>query len=526
MRVLVCDNLDPIGAEILGKSGNIQVDVNNDLTPDTLLEVIGQYDGLVVRSKTKVTEKVFEAAEKLKVVGRAGSGVDNIDVKTATRKGVVVMNAAAGNTVTTAEHAIALMCSLARNVPQASATTRGGKWEKSKFTGVELQNKTLGIVGVGKIGSVVADRAKGLAMKVVAYDPYLSKEAAQHAGIELVSLDDLFARADFVTVHTPMSEETRGIVGAAAFAKMKDGVRVINCARGGLVDETALYDAVVSGKVAGAALDVFEKEPVATDNPLLGLEQVIVTPHLGASTEEAQAGVAIIIAEQMSEYLEKGTIRGAVNVPSLGAEQLAVLGPYLSLGERLGKFAGQAFGRDLAEVEIEFAGEAADRDVRPVTQAILAGLLSPVLEGINVINAAAVAESRGVRVRQSTERQARDFASLVTVRTRSAEGEHEVAGALFGKSEGRIVRVDGFDIDAVPEGHVILIANKDVPGVIGRIASTLGGAGINIARFHLGRTAPGGDAMALIATDDPVDEERIKALEALPDVVSARAIDL
>ncbi len=306
MRVLICDNLDPAGATVLGRSGAIQVDVNNDLTPDTILDVIGDYDGLVVRSKTKVNEKVFAAADRLRVVGRAGSGVDNIDVRTATRRGVVVMNAAAGNTVTTAEHAVALMMSLARNIPQASATTKAGKWEKTKFTGVELQDKTLGIVGVGKIGSVVASRALGLSMRVIAFDPYLSREVAAQMGVETVSLDDLFARADFVTVHTPMTDETRGIIGREAFAKMKDGVRVINCARGGLVDEAALYDAVVAGKVAGAALDVFEKEPVAPDSPLLTLDQIIVTPHLGASTEEAQTAVALIVAEQMVEYLERG----------------------------------------------------------------------------------------------------------------------------------------------------------------------------------------------------------------------------
>jgi D-3-phosphoglycerate dehydrogenase len=526
MRVLVCDNLDPAGVAVFERVPGIEVDVNNDLTPETLLEVIERYDGLVVRSKTKVTSRVIDAAARLRVVGRAGSGVDNIDVGAATRRGVVVMNAAAGNTVTTAEHAIAMMMALARNVPQASATTKAGRWEKTKFTGVEVYNKTLGIVGVGKIGSVVADRAAGLGMRVVAYDPYLSREAAAKMGVELLALDELFARADFVSVHTPLSDETRGIVGREAFARMKPGVRVINCARGGLVDEAALYEAVVDGRVAGAALDVFEKEPVSPDNPLLTLDNVIVTPHLGASTEEAQMGVALIIAEQMVEYLERGTVRGAVNAASLGPEQLSVLGPYLALGERLGKFLGQAFGRDLGEVEIEFSGDAADLDVRPVTQAILTGLLAPVIERINFINAAVVAEERGVRVRQATDRRARDFASLVTVRTRSAEGEHVVAGAIFGRDEPRIVRVDGFEIDAVPEGHLVLLANRDVPGVIGQIATRLGDAGVNIARFHLGRSAAGGDAMALIATDEPVSEDLLAALASLPNVVSARRITL
>ncbi len=526
MRVLVCDNLDSAGVKIFEQTPGIEVDVNNDLTPDQLVEVIGNYDGLVVRSKTKVTSRVFEAASRLKVVGRAGSGVDNIDVPAATRRGVVVMNAAAGNTITTAEHAIALMMSLARKIPVASATTKGGKWEKTKFTGVEVCNKTLGIVGVGKIGSVVANRAIGLGMRVVAFDPYLSREAAAKMGAELVSLDELLARADFISVHTPLSDETRGLIGTDALSKVKPGVRIVNCARGGLVDEKALYDAIVEGRVAGAALDVFEKEPVPTDHPLLTLEEVIATPHLGASTEEAQAGVALIIAEQMIEYLQGGTIRGAVNIPSLTAEQLTVIGPYLSLGETLGRFSGQAFGRDLQEVEISFSGDAADYDMRSITQAILTGLLSPVIERINFINASVVAEERGVRVRQSTDRQARDFASLISVRTRSAEGEHEVSGAMFGQKDARIVRVDGFDIDAIPAGHLVLLSNRDVPGVVGRIATFLGDAGINIARFHLGRTVAGGEAMSLIATDDPVGDDHITALGSLPNVVGARRITL
>jgi D-3-phosphoglycerate dehydrogenase len=526
MRVLVCDNLDQAGVAVFERAPGIDVDVNNDLTPETLLDVIGDYDGLVVRSKTKVTARVIEAAARLRVVGRAGTGVDNIDVPAATRRGIVVMNAASGNTVTTAEHAIAMMMALARNIPQASAATKAGRWEKTKFTGVEVCNKTLGVVGVGKIGSVVANRGVGLGMRVLAFDPYLTRDAAAKLGVELATLDDLLARADFLSVHTPLTDETRGLIGRDAFARMKPNVRIVNCARGGLVDEQALYDAVVEGKVAGAALDVFEKEPIPTDHPLLALDQVIVTPHLGASTEEAQTGVALIIGEQMVDYLEKGTVRGAVNVPSLGAEQLAALAPYLALGEKLGRFSGQAFGRDLAEVEIAFAGEAADYDVRPVTQAILTGMLSPVIERINFINAEVVAEEQGVRVRQSTDRHARDFASLITVRTRSAEGEHEVAGALFGRKDARIVRVDGFDIDAVPEGDLVLVSNRDVPGVIGRIATALGDAGINIARFHLGRAHAGGDAMALIATDEPVDDARLSLISSLPEIVSARRIAL
>ncbi len=526
MRVLVCDNLDAVGVDVFRAAEGVEVDVNNDLTPAALIDVIGDYEGLVVRSKTKVTAEVIEAGTRLKVIGRAGTGVDNIDVPAATRRGIVVMNAAAGNTVTTAEHAIALVMALARKIPAASATTKAGKWEKTKFTGVELNNKTLGIVGVGKIGSVVANRAKGLGMHVLAYDPYLSHEAAAKMGVELVALAEIFARADFVTVHTPLTAETRGIIGKDAFAAMKQGVRVVNCARGGLVDEAALYDAIVSGKVAGAALDVFEQEPVAADNPLLKLEQVVATPHLGASTEEAQAGVATLIADQMVEYLQRGTIRGAVNFASLNAEQLAELRPYLLLGEKLGLFTGQAFGRNLTDVEFDYSGDVAAYDVTPISQAILTGILSPVVERMNPVNASVVAEERGIRVRQSTDRQPRDYANQIVVRATSDEGSHEIVGALFGKTDGRIVRVDGFDLEAVADGHMVLVSNLDVPGVIGKIATLLGNAGINISRFYLGRKSAGGEAMALIQIDDPIDDDRLAALASLPNIVSARRIDL
>lgn len=526
MRVLVTDNLDPVGAEVLTRESSIEVDVKNDITPEALLEVIDQYDGLIVRSRSKVTAAVIEAGVNLKVIGRAGTGVDNIDVAAATRRGIVVMNAAAGNTVTTAEHAIALMMAMARNIPIACATTKAGKWEKKKFTGVEVCNKTLGIVGMGRIGSVVASRAIGLGMHVVSYDPYLTAEQAVKAGVERASLDELFARADFVTVHTPMTTETRGIIGRDAFAKMKKGVRVVNCARGGLVDEAALYDAIVEGKVAGAALDVFEKEPIAADHPLLGLDAVILTPHLGASTGEAQEGVAILIAEQMAEYLVRGTIRGAVNFPAIGPEQLEHLRPYLFLGEKLGSFLGQAFGHDLNEIEIEFGGDVAEYDVRPIADAVLTGLLTPVIERINFVNASVIAGERGIRVRQTTDRQARDYASTITIRTRAGNLEHEVVGAVFGSHDLRIVRADGFTIDALPEGHLVLTRSRDVPGVIGRIATLLGDAGINIGHFYLGRKAAGHEAMALIQVDGPVEDAQIDAISGLPDLLSARRIRL
>lgn len=526
MRVLACDNLDSIGIDILRGHPGFTVDVRDDLTPETLLDVIGDYDALIVRSKTKVTSAVIERATRLKVVGRAGTGVDNIDVGAATRRGIVVMNAAAGNTVTTAEHAIALLMALARKIPQASETTKRGVWEKKKFTGTEVSHKTLGIVGVGKIGSVVANRAQGLAMNVLAFDPFLSPEAASRLGVELVSLDELFSRSDFITVHTPMTEETRGIVGEAAFRKMKDGVRIVNCARGGLVDEVALANAIREGKVGGAALDVFEKEPVPADHPLLAFEEVIATPHLGASTEEAQQGVAKIIAEQIVDYLDKGTVRGAVNAPSLTSDQLAELQPYLNLGAKIGQFAGQAFGRGLAAIDLSFSGEIASLDVRPVAQAIVAGILGHALEGVNAVNASVVAEDRGVRVTQSTSLHARDYASTVAVRIKSGDGEHEILGALFGTEDARIVRVDGFALEAVPEGHLILLSNRDVPGVIGKIATLLGDAGVNIGRFYLGRKQAGDVAMAIVQVDEGIDDALLARLAQLSDILSARRIAL
>ncbi|MBK6313416.1 MAG: phosphoglycerate dehydrogenase [Blastocatellia bacterium] len=526
MRVLVTDNLDPIGAEVLRKEESIEVDVINDISADALLETIGAYDGLIVRSRSKVTAAVIEAGTNLKVIGRAGTGVDNIDVAAATRRGIVVMNAAAGNTVTTAEHAIALMMAMARNIPIASSTTKSGLWEKKKFTGVEVCHKTLGIVGMGKIGSVVASRAIGLGMQVVCYDPYLTAEQAAKAGVERATLDDLFARSDFITVHTPLTSETKGIIGRDAFSKMKKGVRIVNCARGGLVDEAALYDAIIEGKVAGAALDVYEKEPVAADHPLLSLDAVIATPHLGASTGEAQAGVAVLIAEEMAEYLVRGTIRGAVNFPAIGPEQLEQIRPYLSLGEKLGSFLGQAFGYDLNEIEIEFGGDVAEYDVRPIADAVLTGMLTPVIERINFVNASVIAAERGIRVRQTTDRHARDYASTVTVRTKAENVEHEAVGAVFGSRDVRLVRVDGFTIEAIPDGHLVLTRSRDVPGVIGRIATSLGDSGINIGRFYLGRQQEGHEALALIQVDGPVDDAQIAQIAALPNILSARRIEL
>jgi D-3-phosphoglycerate dehydrogenase len=526
MRILVCDGLEKSGVEILSSAPGITVDERPSITPRQLAEIIPDYDALIVRSKTQVSAELIELAQKLRVVGRAGTGVDNIDVAAATRRGIVVMNAAAGNTVTTAEHTFAMLMALARQIPQAVASTRAGRWEKNRFIGVELRGKSLGVIGLGRIGSTVASRARAFAMEVIAYDPYFTPEAAKEQGIEMVGLDELYARADFITLHTPLAEGTRGLIDAAAIAKMKPGVRIINCARGGLIDEEALADAVRGGKVAGAALDVFEQEPVPPDNPLLALDSVITTPHLGASTQEAQLGVATMIAEQVLDYLKDGTVNGAVNVPAVSAELLAAIGPYIELGKKIGLFQGQVFGHDLLEVNIEYSGEAVEHDVKPITQAILSGLLGPVIERVNIVNAAIVAEERGIKVTESEQRRAREYASMINVQCRTSERESEVAGALFSRRDARIVRINGFNLEAIPSGHMLYLFNRDAPGVLGRFATYIGEQGINIGRLYLGRKKVGESALALIQIDQPLSEEALRGLAALPDVLSVQQVKL
>jgi D-3-phosphoglycerate dehydrogenase / 2-oxoglutarate reductase len=526
MRVLVCDGLEKTGVEILRAASGIVVDERPAIGPDELAEIIVDYNALIVRSKTKVTADLIERAQRLRVVGRAGTGVDNIDVAAATRRGVVVMNAAAGNTVTTAEHTWAMLMALARLIPQAVASTKAGHWEKNRFLGVELLGKTLGIIGLGRIGSTVAERARAFGMNVLAYDPYFTPEATREIGIEMLALDEIFPRADFITVHTPLTEQTRGIINAAAIEKMKPGVRLINCARGGLIDERALAAALASGRVAGAALDVFEQEPTPRDNPLLAFDSVIATPHLGASTTEAQLGVATMIVEQVLDYLKDGTVRGAVNMPAVSAELLAAIGPYITLGEKVGLFQGQVFGHDLREVAIEYSGDVTEHDVKPITQAVLAGLLGPVIERVNMVNASIVAEQRGIKVTESLSRRARDFASMIAVRAVTSDRESEVAGALFGRRDARIVRINGFNLEAIPKGHMLLLFNRDEPGVLGRIATFIGDHRINISRLYLGRKKIGESALALIQIDQPLAEDVLHGLASLPAVISVKQVKL
>ena len=528
IKIFVADDVSESGLEPLRAAG-FAVEKRTGLSPDELREAVRDCEGLVVRSETKVTAELMDAGLRLRAVGRAGVGVDNIDVQAATARGVVVMNAPDGNTITTAEHTIAMLIALARRVPQANASLKSGRWERKRFIGVELRGKTLGIIGLGRIGRVVASRARSFGMNIIAFDPFIAPEQARDLELETATLDEVFARADFLTVHTPLTSETRGIIGAAAFARMKQGVRIINCARGGLVDERALLAAIREGMVAGAALDVFEEEPPSPAHPLLALDEVIVTPHLGASTAEAQEGVALTVAEQMRDYLLTGALRGAVNVPALDAQELNVLQPFIALAESLGKFQAQLLDEAVREVRIEYAGEVAEMDAAPVTRAFLAGLLRNVSARVNVVNAFLIAEERGIAVMASYRRSlgTSDVAPAIRTRVVTTSGEQTVAGTLFGSGrDGRITEINGFRIEAIPHGYMLVTRNLDVPGVIGHIGTVLGQHNVNISRFHLGRRERGGEAMAVIETDAPLGDETLKELRAYEPVISARQIEL
>ena len=529
IKILVADDVSDTGLQPLRDAGFV-VAKRAGLGAAELRDALSGCAGLVVRSETRVTADLMDHATALRVVGRAGVGVDNIDVPAATERGIVVMNAPDGNTITTAEHTIALLIALARRVPQANSSLKSGHWDRKSFIGVELQGKTLGVVGMGRIGRTVSARARAFGMKIVAFDPFIAPEQARDLEIELTPLDELFAGADFITVHTPLTAETRGVIGRDAFARMKQGVRIINCARGGLVDESALHDAIKSGKVAGAALDVFVQEPPPPGHPLLLLDEVIATPHLGASTAEAQEGVAFTVAEQMRDYLLSGALRGAVNVPTLGTEELAALRPYIDLAGKLGRFQAQLVDSAVREVRLEFAGEIVELNAAPVTRSFLAGLLRDVSARVNAVNAFLIAEERGISVTTSYFRAAADFVPAIRTRVVGASGEQSLSGTIFGfgeqTREGRISEIDGFHIEAIPQGHMLVMRNRDVPGVIGRVGTILGERAVNISRFHLGRRERGGEAMAVIEVDAPVDKETLEALRSMEQVVSARQIEL
>lgn len=521
-KVLISDSLSEQAVEIFQARG-VEVEVAVGLSPEELKERIKGCDGLAIRSATKVTAEILDAADALKVVGRAGIGVDNVDVPKATQKGVVVMNTPGGNSITTAEHAIAMLMAIAREIPAADRSTQAGKWEKSRFMGVEVTGKTLGVIGCGNIGSIVAERAQGLQMQVIAYDPFLSPDRAIDLGVEKVELDDLLSRSDFITLHVPKTEQTEGLIDKAALAKTKKGVRLINCARGGLVIEEDLKEALESGQVAGAAMDVYASEP-AKQNVLFGRDDVICTPHVGAATTEAQEKVAVQIAEQMSNYLLNGAVTNALNMPSLTAEDAKRLKPYMVLAEQLGSFAGQLTETGITEIKIEYEGHVAELNCRPLTQAMLHGLLKPMLDAVNMVNAPVLARERDIDVAEVKHDRDSDYQTLMRMTVKTERQERSVAGTLFGGDKPRIVEIKGIKVEAALGPHMLYVTNRDEPGLIGGLGSILGDAGMNIATFHLGRAEMGGDAIALLELDSEVPAATLKKLQALPQILQAKPL--
>lgn len=527
-KVLVSDKLAAEGIAVFKAAGaRIQADVKVGMPPDELLKVIGEYDALAIRSATTVTPEVIAAGGRLKVIGRAGIGVDNVDVPAATKKGVVVMNTPEGNIVTTAEHAIALMLSLARKIPQATASMRNNKWEKSKFQGREVCGKTLGVVGLGNIGKIVADRALGLSMKVLAFDPYVTPERANELGVELGTLDELLARSDFITLHVPLLEATKNIINKAAIEKMKKGAFLINAARGGLVDEAAAAEALKAGKLGGAAFDVFVEEPPPASNPLLQLENVILTPHLGASTDEAQVNVSIAVAEQIVDYLLNGVVKNAVNAPNVAKEHVESIGPYVRLGKKMGAFAGQLHSGNVRSVRLIYAGATADLPPKPISVSMLTGLLrTQVGDAVNEVSAPAMAKERGIEVVEEKSATPRDFAGTVTIKVIGSSSETEIVGTLFGAGEPRIVGVNGVRLEIVPEGHLLMTKHHDRPGIVGRIGTAIGQQSINISRMVLGLAKGPGLAQAVLSVDAPVSQQVLEQIEKTDGIETIRHFDL
>jgi len=526
MKILISDSLSTQGVELLEKAG-FTVVVKSKMPKEELFKEIKDADGLIVRSGTKVTEELIAAAGKLKVIGRAGSGLDNVDTPAATRRGIVVMNTPGGNTVTTAEHTMSMICAMSRRIPQATASVKAGKWEKDKFMGVELYNKVLGIVGAGQIGSHLTKLAQGIGMSVVAYDPYLAEERAQKMGITMMPLDELFKHADIISVHTPLTPETKGLINAQVISTMKPGVMIVNCARGGIIHEGDLFDALKAKRVAAAAFDVFEEEPVKADHPLLTLDNFICTPHIGAQTTEAQENVAVGIAEQIVDYFTKGIARGAVNVPSVSPELLPRLQPYLSLAEQLGKLQTQLCEGGLERVTVEYSGEVASLSVAPLTIAVLKGLLGPVMEApVNYVNAPIVAKERGIEVKEIKSSDAGDFTSLIRVRVEAGKKSYQVAGTLFHKKDPRVVEIDQFNVEVVPEGHMLLIHNIDRPGVIGMVGKVLGDNQINIVRMQCALEKRGGNALLIIGSDAVFPNIALETIKSSKDILSFKVAAL
>jgi D-3-phosphoglycerate dehydrogenase len=525
-KVLVSDNLGEAGIKMFEEQPGIEVDVNTGLEPEELKTIIGDYDALVIRSATKVTEDILKEATKLKVVGRAGIGLDNVDIPAATKRGVVVMNTPTGNVITTAEHTIAMMMALTRNIPWGTSTLKAGLWEKKKLQGREIFNKVLGIVGFGKIGSIVGDRARGLRMQVIVHDPFVAPEQIEKAGFEPVTLEQLYRQADYITLHVPKIKETAGLLNKAAFDQMKDGVLIINCARGGIVDETDLNEALISGKVAGAALDVFAQEPPGAC-PLFEIDRVICTPHLGASTLEAQTNVAVMVAEQIIAYLNTGTVINAVNVPPVSGELLEKIGPFLELGDRMGCLLTQLSEGPIKEIVIEYAGNFQDLDLSPVTTAIIKGMLTPMVkDDVNFVNAEVMAKERGIKVTEITVGETDDYINLITVQAISDEGTVKVAGTIFGKKNPRVVNINNFRLELEPAGRFVLIHNIDKPGAIGSIGTILGDNKLNISKMRVGQEEIGDKTVIFLRTDDPIPDEVMDKLAELPLNISVRAFEL
>lgn len=524
-KVLVSDPLSEQGIAVLRQAG-LEVDVNTGLPEEELVKIIHQYHGLVVRSQTKVTAKIIAAAKNLKVVGRAGVGVDNVDLEAATEHGVIVLNAPSGNTISTAEHTMAMMLSLSRNIPQAHRSMQEGRWDRKKYTGVELNEKVLGIIGMGRVGSEVAKRAQSFGMRILAFDPYLAEERAKELGVELATVEEILPVADFITVHTPLTPQTKNLISDDEFAKMKDQVRVINCARGGIIDYDALYRAVKAGKVAGAALDVYEQEP-PEDLPLRELPQVILTPHLGASTAEAQINVAIDVAKEMVRALQGKTFKNAVNMTPLRSEVLAQLEPYMDLGQRLGSMAAQLSPSGIGSIEVTYSGELAEMEVAPLTTSLLMGVLKPPYgDEVNMVNASYLAKKRGIAVKESRADAPEDYTNLISITTHSAKGSHQLAGSLFARNEARVVQVEGYHVDVIPQGHLLMINHHDRPGIIGEVGTLLGKAGINIATMQVGRREIGGDAVMILSIDNELAADFLAKIGEIQGIRDARLVNV
>ena len=527
MKILVSDPLSEEGLKILKDVREFQVDVKTELKPEALKEIIKDYDALIVRSATKVTKDVIEQAAKLKVIGRAGVGLDNVDLEAATQKGVIVMNTPGGNTISTAEHTMSMILALSRNIPQANASTKKGEWKRSKFMGVELYNKVLGVVGLGRIGSEVAKRALSFEMKVLAYDPFLSREVAESLGVEIVELKEILERSDYISVHTPLTDETKHMISTKEFALMKNGVRIVNCARGGIIDELALVNAVKDGKVAGAAMDVFEKEPLLADNELLKLDNVVTTPHLGASTEEAQVNVAIEVAEIVRDALLGKGIRNAANYPCLEAEVYKILEPYINLGERLGSFSAQLVEGRFQELNINYSGEFTKHDLSPLTMSLVKGLLSPILKDtVNFINAVSIARERGIRIKESKSSREEEFVNLVILEIRTDKETRRIAGTLSSNKQPRIVKIDEYYVEVHPAGSMIVARNWDKPGIIGNLGTLLGKHNINIAAMTFGRETPGGKSISILNVDSPVSAEVLDKIRKLENILAVKEINI